>query len=224
MRKDYLWFLTITVIICITVACTPQAATPTPTLTVEPPAATSTPVLPTATPTVVFYTIQAGDTLSTIAARFNVPTEELQRANNIADPNLIQVGQKLIIPGPTPIPTAAILPTAEPPTPTPNIPPQLDIVEVTSRGAPTAETVVIVNRGRPVSLEGWSLRDMQGNAFIFPNIYLSTGTELRVHTGKGENTSQHLYWGREAAVWEETGDTAILADERGVVYASKPLE
>jgi len=44
------------------------------------------------------YTVQPGDTLLLIAQHFDVPAELLARANDIADPNLIQVGQTLIIP------------------------------------------------------------------------------------------------------------------------------
>lgn len=45
------------------------------------------------------YTIQSGDTLAVIAERFGVTVETLSALNNIADPNLIQVGQILLIPG-----------------------------------------------------------------------------------------------------------------------------
>lgn len=44
------------------------------------------------------YVIQKGDSLSKIAARHGVKTAELQELNNIADPNKIRVGQKLILP------------------------------------------------------------------------------------------------------------------------------
>jgi LysM repeat protein len=212
------WFL---LLILLAVACSAKTISPTPTPTVLQPTATPTVAPPTATPTPAFYVIQPGDTLSVIAERFGVPLEELQKANNIDDPNVIRVNQKLIIPGPTPVVTATLPPTV---TPTPNIPPQLEIVDVIGRGAPGTETVIIVNRGRAVLLTQWTLRDAQSNAFVFPNIYLGEGAELRVHTGSGENTPQHLFWNRDTAVWEEAGDTVVLADDRGVVYASKPLE
>ncbi len=44
------------------------------------------------------YTVQPGDTLLLIAQHFHVPMELLAQANGIQDPNLIQVGQTLVIP------------------------------------------------------------------------------------------------------------------------------
>lgn len=45
------------------------------------------------------YIVQAGDTLSSIAARFNVSVADLMSANNISNPNLLAAGQQLVIPG-----------------------------------------------------------------------------------------------------------------------------
>jgi hypothetical protein len=42
--------------------------------------------------------VSRGDRLSAIAAKYNTTVEKLAKANNIADPNKIQVGQKLVIP------------------------------------------------------------------------------------------------------------------------------
>ncbi len=44
------------------------------------------------------YTVQPGDTLTKIAARFNVTVEAIVRANHLKDANSIWVGQTLIIP------------------------------------------------------------------------------------------------------------------------------
>ena len=59
-------------------------------------AQTPTPSSPPSGPT---YIIQSGDTLSSIADRFNVSLNDLMSANNITDPNTIQAGQQLVIPG-----------------------------------------------------------------------------------------------------------------------------
>lgn len=45
------------------------------------------------------YVVQPGDTLTAIAARFGTTVQALVQANNIVNPNLIFVGQVLIIPG-----------------------------------------------------------------------------------------------------------------------------
>ncbi len=44
------------------------------------------------------YVVQAGDSLSVIAHRHGVSQQELMRANNISNPDRIQVGQELVMP------------------------------------------------------------------------------------------------------------------------------
>lgn len=62
---------------------------------------TSTPPPPPPPPggTPVTYTVKAGDTLWRIATNYKVTVDALVKANNITNPNLISVGQVLIIPG-----------------------------------------------------------------------------------------------------------------------------
>lgn len=226
MKKSWMLILVLTLVLLLS-ACKqsstaiPLALTSTPRSTV--PTATTTRVPPTLvpSPTPVVYVVQPGDSLSGIALSFEISVDEITQANGIQDANVIKVGQKLVIPGPTPIPTATVPPT---PTPTPDLPPQLEIIDVVGRGALSAEMVIIANEGRGVALDQWTLRDAQGNVFLFPSIYVASGAEVRIHTGAGENTPQHLYWNRSAAAWEESGDTVILADERGVVHASISLD
>lgn len=47
----------------------------------------------------VSYTVQKGDTISSIAQRHGVSMKDIQNANKISDPRTIQVGQTLFIPG-----------------------------------------------------------------------------------------------------------------------------
>lgn len=83
-----------------------------------------TPVEPTV------YKVQPGDTLSSIASRFDVSMEDLMLANGLDNPDYVQVGQDLLIPigglpavTPTftavPVPTDTPLPF-NPPTPLPS--------------------------------------------------------------------------------------------------------
>jgi LysM repeat protein len=49
-------------------------------------------------PAVRTHRVQVGETLSSIAAKYGLTTAELARANGLANPNLVYVGQRLIIP------------------------------------------------------------------------------------------------------------------------------
>ncbi len=72
--------------------------------------------LPTLRQTVEQYVVQPGDTLGRIAQNFGVSIADLMRANQLNDPNLLQVGQVLIIPTPEPGaigPSFKIIPDSE---------------------------------------------------------------------------------------------------------------
>jgi LysM repeat protein len=92
--------------------------TPAPTLDIDATATVMASQLrPTPTP-IGLYTIQEGDTLSSLAERFNTTVEEIMVANDLTDPNDLQVGQELVIPSllPTPLvgtPQATITATLE---------------------------------------------------------------------------------------------------------------
>ena len=68
-------------------------------------------------PTDQVYVVQAGDTLSRIAGRFNITLEELIAANTetLPDPDKLQIGDQLIIPAADPdeLPAASEIPAAE---------------------------------------------------------------------------------------------------------------
>jgi LysM repeat protein len=75
--------------------------TPYPTPTYVPPTATPAPTstpAPTATPTPVTYVVQPGDALNVLAQRLNVSPDAIIAANNITNPDIIEVGSVLIIP------------------------------------------------------------------------------------------------------------------------------
>jgi len=89
----------------------PQPTIPTATLTPDP--------LWTAThtPEIVVHTVQSGDTLSRIADDYNVTIDAIIGANNLPDPNNLQIGQDLIVPlndVPVPTPTSTLTVTLRP--------------------------------------------------------------------------------------------------------------
>jgi hypothetical protein len=81
---------------------TQPTATPSPIPSPTPTARVATPTPRVATPTPRstphVYVVQANDSLSSIAARFGVTTQALMAANGLTNPNLINIGQVLVIP------------------------------------------------------------------------------------------------------------------------------
>lgn len=66
--------------------------------------------------TTVTHTVRAGENLYSIAARYNVTVRAIMRANNLRNPNVIYVGQRLVIPTAataTPAATAGASPAAD---------------------------------------------------------------------------------------------------------------
>ena len=59
------------------------------------------------------YTVQPGDTLSGIAARFGVKAADLARANAIGDPNHVVAGRTLDVHGGSSVAAAAVAGTHE---------------------------------------------------------------------------------------------------------------
>ena len=74
------------------------AASPTPDGSAASPEVTDRPSEASAEPT--RYKVKSGDTLSSIAARYDTTVKKLRAANDISDPRALKVGQVLIIPVP----------------------------------------------------------------------------------------------------------------------------
>ncbi|MDZ4766317.1 MAG: lamin tail domain-containing protein, partial [Chloroflexota bacterium] len=97
---------------------------------------------------------------------------------------------------------------------------QMQIVQVASAGNVTAEYVAIRNNGQTVDLDGWTLRDLEGNTYLFTGQLLVFGNgEVRVYTGVGGDTPIVRYWGLERAIWS-SGDNVILSDRNGNAQAT----
>ena len=97
-------------------------------LTVSPPAknsdeqilSTPTPdrgrILPTPRQDADQYQVQVGDTLGIIAQRYGISIDTLMQANNISDPNFLEVGMTLNVPAPDPSevgPSFKVIPDSE---------------------------------------------------------------------------------------------------------------
>lgn len=64
------------------------------------PTAATAPVSPSPSPPSggEIYTVESGDTLSSIAQRFDTTVEAIVEANDLADPDTLSIGDELIIP------------------------------------------------------------------------------------------------------------------------------
>ncbi|MBP8974888.1 MAG: LysM peptidoglycan-binding domain-containing protein [Anaerolineae bacterium] len=134
----------------------------------------TTPMLVAAQGGQTTHTVQAGENLTRIALKYGTTVQAIVQANNITNPNLVFVGQVLIIPG------AGISPTLQPagtiiaPTPQPTT-------------APAGETVHVVQPGENlfrVALKyGLSTAFLASyNGITNPNL-IYVGQKIRIPSG-----------------------------------------
>ena len=139
-------------------AATPTAAPPTPTTALTTPASAM----------VSNYTVQPGDSLSAIATRYNTTVDALLSLNNLANPNTLYVGQKLLVPGAgATVTTVASIAAA--PTPKPVV-----------NSAPAPASTGSTNRSGKwidVNLSQQRLTAYEGQASVFSSA-VSTGVSI----------------------------------------------
>jgi LysM repeat protein len=173
------------------------------------------------------YAVQSGDTLGKIADRFDITIEDIIAANEMEDPNRLDIGQILIIPGqPEPTPEVADQePTKAPPVSTGGAPvvsgdAGVNIDSVVGAGDLNTERLLLKRTGPgELSLAGWQLLEEDGAVFTFPKLTLFEDGAVNVHTGSGQPTVVDLYWSLNAPVWQ-SGETVVLLDDRGEVRAT----
>ena len=93
------------------------------------------------------YTVRAGDTLASIAARFGTTYENLASINGIANPNFIEVGQVLRLSGPARVAAAAATATVSRPVAT-------SATVTTGSRAETAVHTALAQVGKPYQWAG----------------------------------------------------------------------
>lgn len=176
------------------------------------------------------HTVQTGDTLGSISAQFDVSMDDIMAANDIDNPNFLQVGQVLIIPVggvPTPAPpeAEATQPT-EPPQPLDTQLPTggeaiVEIAGVVGTGEVDEEAILIKNSGdMPIALLGWRLTDEDGRAYTFGQVTLfGEGAAITLHSGRGVEGPADLYWGFDESILRP-GETVTLVDDEGNVQAT----
>jgi len=67
------------------------------------------------------------------------------------------------------------------------------------------------------TVTGWTLRDTSSHVYKFSAFSIGAGKSVRIHTGKGSNTTTDRYQGR--AAYNNTGDKAILKNSAGTTVS-----
>lgn len=219
-----------------------EAPTIDPALAGDPNAQATISALP---PGCILHVLAEGESPGRLAEIYDTDVFAILEVNGLSedDARFLQIGQTLIVPlegcalvGTTPVPaedqaadaTATPAPgvTLEPTlTPTVTLAPtaenaQVEIDEVLGAGDITSEHLVIINRGATVNLTGWTLSDLDGNVYTFPETRLFNDGLLEVWTQVGENTPLRRYWGLTRPVWGDPGDVISLKDATGAVQAT----
>lgn len=79
------------------------------------------------------------------------------------------------------------------------------------------EYVIVENTGNTtLDLSGWTITDEAGHTYAFSDgTTLAPGAQLTLHTGAGDDGRTDRYWGASSPVWNNDGDTVILANHDG---------
>ena len=96
---------------------------------------------------------------------------------------------------------------------------KVNILSTIGVGTITEERMVIQNDGTADSvLTGWYLTDNKGLVYTFPQLMLSPGARVQVHSASGKDTPTDLYWGRTSPAWT-SGELVALFDAKNIARA-----
>lgn len=182
------------------------------------------------------HVVQAGETLGIISNTYDVSIDDIMEANGLTNPDVISVGQQLLIPVDgvpvEPVDEAAdVEPTAALPSPIPTEAitsegtADIEVAAVESPGDLATEAVQIINAGTSEQpLLGWKVRDEDNNVYTFGQVSIfGEGAGLRLHTRAGNNGPTDLFWGLSEPAWR-SGELLTLwdADDQVVVSFTIP--
>ncbi len=118
---------------------------------------------------------------------------------------------------PTVTPTVTLAPTAV------DDDISIEIVNVLNPGDVTAEGVRIRNNGSVIDVTGWTVSDIDGNEYTFPDQRIFGESELTLYTRTGQDTAVVRFWGEDDSIWQ-SGDVVTLRDDEGRVQVSYRIE
>ncbi|MDS0301186.1 lamin tail domain-containing protein [Halogeometricum sp. S1BR25-6] len=78
------------------------------------------------------------------------------------------------------------------------------------------EYVVFENTGdATLDLSGWTVSDEADHTYTFSGTTVDPGDPVTLYTGSGTDTNSEVYWGSDAAIWNNNGDTVIVTNADG---------
>jgi LysM repeat protein/predicted nucleic acid-binding Zn ribbon protein len=146
--------------------------TPTPTPIPPTPTATATwTITPTPLPAVINYAVEKGDTLYTIARKFDTTVAAIVAASGLPDENvLLQIDQKLVIP----LSPEALTPVVTPTLPAPEASPTPVTVNTITHTVEKGDTLLVIARKYGSTVDAI----VEANGFKSQNQMLSIGQQL----------------------------------------------
>lgn len=120
-------------------------------------------------------------------------------------------------PGADPMTTPTATPTAEP-TPTVESPTGIRVVEINADAETVDDEYVVLKNtaDRPLDMSGWRVKDEDGHVYTFPDGYsLGVDETVTLHSGRGVQTASDRFWWLDEQVWDASGDTVAIFDDRG---------
>jgi hypothetical protein len=91
----------------------------------------------------------------------------------------------------------------------------LEIAAVIGAGLLDSEMLLVRNTGQgAVDLNGWQVRDADGNTYTFAPLSLPANAAIQLRTAPGKDSVVDFYWGLSGPAWS-SGETASLLDPAG---------
>lgn len=145
--------------------------------------------------------------------------ESTAQANNVGLWDFEEVSTPISTATPTPTPAQ----TPSPSSTETSSPGNLEVVEIHEDAEgndhynENDEYIAFKNTGDArLDLTGWRVADEAGHTYHFPSGFtLDPGAKVVLRTGSGTDTDTTLYWGSDAAIWNNGGDTIFVYDEDG---------
>jgi competence protein ComEC len=81
------------------------------------------------------------------------------------------------------------------------------------------EYITFENTGdEALDISGWTVEDAASHHYTVPgDVVIKSGAMITLYTESGTETGTMLYWGSDAAIWNNRGDTVYVRDDSGAL-------